>query len=134
MTMLGSWKAMVLYPPSWVAMAAVVLAVGALLILLEPSPALSVLVIAVGIVALIAWPVLLAATGTLEEISAPSRETSEVSQAEIGALAVRLDGLDDKRPSDQLHQVRKHYDRIDFLLDRRRSAGDLVYERYRPDV
>ena len=74
MTMLGSWKAMVLYPPSWVAMAAVVLAVGALLILLEPSPALSVLVIAVGIVALIAWPVLLAATGTLEEISAPSRE------------------------------------------------------------
>lgn len=132
--MRGSWRAIALYPPSWVAMTAVLVAVGAILSVLEPSPVLSVVVVVVGIVAVMAWPVTLSATGTLAQISAPSEEPSTISEAEVLALAERLDRLDGRRPSDQLREIRRSHDRIEFLLDRRRAAGDLVYERYRPDA
>lgn len=132
--MRGSWRAVALYPPSWMAMAAVLVAVGAILIVLEPSPVLSVVAIIVGILAVIAWPVTLSATGTLAEISAPSDEPSTVSEVEVLVLADRLDRLDGRRPSDQLRDIRRSYDRIEFLLDRRRAAGDPVYERYRSDA
>lgn len=130
--MSGSWKAVAFYPPSWVAIAAVVLAVVAILVVLEPSTLPSIVVVAVGVVAVIVWPITLSATGTLDRLRARAPEPQSVSEADVSILRDQLDRLDDSRPGDQLYEIRKKRDEVVTLLDRRRQAGDLVYERYRP--
>ena len=77
--MLTWWRSVASYPPSWVAIAAVVLAVLAILLLLEPSPLFTVIVIVAGIVAIVAWPVMLAANGTLNRLGYQAPRLPEVS-------------------------------------------------------
>jgi len=129
--MRGTWGAVVTYPPSWIAMAAVVVAVAATLLLLEPSPFFTAVTIVVGILAVVAWPITLTATGTLDALRYRAPTLANVSETEIRMLGDQLERLDDRRAFEQLKAIRRSRDTIITLLDRRRKVGEMIYERYR---
>ena len=124
------WKAVVSYPPSWVAIGVVVVAAAAILALLEPPPVLAIAVVVVGAVAVVLWPLTLSATGTLRQLQFETPELPHVSEAELGALKRDLDQLEDSRPAHQLQAIGEKRDNLVTMLDRRLKAGELTYARY----
>jgi hypothetical protein len=124
------WKAVASYPPSWIAIGAVVVAVGAILALMRPSPVLAVVVVAVGIIAIIVWPLTLSATGTLTRLQFKAPVLPEVSNTELRLLGNELDRLDDPRPAHQLQAITEKRDNLVSMLDRRLQTGELTYARY----
>lgn len=124
------WKAVVSYPPSWIAVAAVALAVVSILVVLEPPTLLAIVVVAVGIIAIVMWPLTLSATGTLRKLQFETPELPYVSEAELGALKRDLDRLGDERPAYQLQAIGEKRDNLVTMLDRRLEAGELTYARY----
>lgn len=64
------WKAVAGYPPTWAAIAVVVFAVWAILAILQPPTLFAIILIALGIVAIIVWPLTMSATGTLSKLTA----------------------------------------------------------------
>jgi hypothetical protein len=124
------WKAVVSYPPSWIAIGAVVVAVGAILVLMRPPPVLAVVVVAVGIIAIIVWPLTLSATGTLRRLQFEAPVLPEVSESELSLLENELDRLDDPRPAHQLQAITEKRDNLVSMLDRRLQSGELTYARY----
>ena len=124
------WRAVVSYPPSWIAIAAVVAAVVAILVLLEPSTLFTVIVIAAGVVAIIVWPLLLAASGTLNTLQYEAPKLPEVSEGELRILKAELSRLDDPRPAYQLDAIGEKRDNLVSVLDERLTAGELTYARY----
>ncbi len=125
------WRAVVSYPPSWVAIVAVVIAVGAILVLLAPPPILAIAVVAIGVVAIALWPVTLSATGTLNKLRYQAPRLPEVSALELRALSQDLDQLEDPRPAYQLQAIGEKRDNLVATLGRRMDAGELTYARYR---
>ena len=124
------WRAVVGYPASWVAIAAVVAAVVAILLLLEPPTLVGIGVIVVGEVAVVAWPITLSATGTLNQLQYKAPELPALREDELGKLQGDLDELDDPRPSYQLQAIGEKRDNLDAILDKRLQAGELTYARY----
>ena len=124
------WRAVASYPPSWIAIAAVVAAVVAILLLLEPSTPFTLLVIGVGIVAIAAWPVLLATSGTLSSIQFQAPKLPEVSAGELRILRAELEQLSDPRPAYQLQAIGEKRDNLTSILDERLQSGELTYSRY----
>ena len=128
--MLTWWRSVASYPPSWVAIAAVVLAVLAILLLLEPSALFTVVVIVAGIAAIAAWPLMLAASGTLNRLQYRAPKLPEVSDGELRILKSELDRLEDPRPAYQLEAIGEKRDNLTSILDERLDAGELTYARY----
>ncbi len=124
------WRAVVGYPPSWAAIAAVVVAMLAILLLLEPSTLFTILVLAVGIVAIVAWPLLLSGTGTLQQLQFKVPKLPTVSETELVLLSAELERLDDPRPAHQLQAIGEKRDNLVAMLDRRLDSGELTYSRY----
>lgn len=129
--MRGTWGAVFRYPPTWIAVLAVVGAAAAILLLLEPSSFWTIATIVVAVIAILAWPVTLGATGTLARLRYQSPGISSVSETEVRMLGDKLHRLNDSRPARQLERARAGRDRIMAMLDRRRKAGEMIYERYR---
>jgi hypothetical protein len=128
--MLTWWRSVASYPPSWVAIAAVVLAVLAILLLLEPSALFTVIVIGAGIAAIVVWPLMLAANGTLNRLQYQAPKLPEVSDGELRILKSELDRLEDPRPAYQLEAIGEKRDNLTSILDERLDAGELTYARY----
>lgn len=124
------WKAVVSYPPSWIALGAVVAVVVATLLLLEPPLLLAIVVVAVGAFFVLLWPFLLSATGTLKQLQFRTPRLPEVSETELRLLGDRLERLDDPRPSYQLGAILEKRDNLVAMLDRRLQTGELTYARY----
>lgn len=124
------WRAVISYPPSWVAIAAVLVAVIAILVLLRPPTMLAIVVIAVGVIAIALWPVILSGTGTLRKLQFESPKLPEVSAIDLRILRDELDRLDDPRPAYQLQAIEEKRDNLVAILDRRLQAGELTYARY----
>lgn len=124
------WKAVVSYPPSWVAIAAVIVAVVVLLVVFEPPTLLAIAVIVVGIVAIIVWPLTLSATGTLKQLQFAAPKLEDVSETELMLLSTELERLDDPRPARQLKAIGEKRDNLVRMLDQRLDAGELTYSRY----
>ena len=124
------WRAVVAYPPSWIAVGVVVLAVAGILVLLEPPTLLAIAVVVVGAIAIVMWPLTLSATGTLRQLQFETPDLPYVSEAEVGALKRDLDRLEDERPAYQLQAIGEKRDNLVAMLDRRLEAGELTYARY----
>ncbi len=124
------WRAIASYPPSWIAIAAVIVAVVTILVLLEPSTLFTIVLIAAGLVAIVAWPLLLAYSGTLRTIQYEAPKLPEVSAGELRILRAELDRLDDPRPAYQLQAIGEKRDNLTAILDERLQAGELTYSRY----
>jgi hypothetical protein len=124
------WRAVASYPPSWIAIAAVVVAVVAILLLLQPSTLFTIVVLLVGAVAIVAWPLLLVTSGTLRDIQYRAPQLPEVSAGELRILKAELDRLEDPRPAYQLQAIGEKRDNLTAILDERLKAGELTYSRY----
>jgi hypothetical protein len=111
-------------------MGAVIVAVAATILLLEPAPLMTVVLIAVGVVFVVVWPLVLSATGTLKQLQFETPRLPEVSETELRLLGDRLDRLDDPRPAYQLTAIVEKRDNLVAMLDRRLQTGELTYARY----
>jgi hypothetical protein len=124
------WRAVASYPPSWIAIGVVLVAVVAILVLLEPSTLFTLLVIGAGIVAVIVWPFMLAVSGTLRTLQYQAPRLPEVSEGELRILKSELDRLEDPRPAYQLDAIGEKRDNLTAILDERLDRGELTYARY----
>ena len=125
------WRAVVSYPPSWIAIAVVLVAVVVILLLLEPPAFLALVVIGVGLVAIILWPITLSATGTLRRLQFQAPRVPEVSEIELATLSDELDRLEDPRPAYQLQAIGEKRENLVAILGSRLDRNELTYARYR---
>lgn len=124
------WRAVVTYPLTWLAIAAVVVAVWAILAWFQPPTLLMVIVLILGAIAVAVWPVAMSATGTLARLQFEVPKLSDVDTAQLASLQQELEALDDKRPVHQLGAMRDKRNNLVDVLNRRLDAGELTYARY----
>ena len=124
------WRAVAGYPPTWFAIALVILVVWAILSILQPPTLFAIILIALGIVAIIVWPLTMSATGTLSKLQFEVPKLPEPDEEELDSLAEELADLDDPRPAYQLQAIQEKRDNLVEMLDRRLEAGELTYSRY----
>ncbi|MEX1344771.1 MAG: hypothetical protein AB1Z63_08890 [Candidatus Limnocylindrales bacterium] len=124
------WRAVASYPPSWIAVAAVVVAVVAIIVVLQPSTVFTAVVIVAGVVAIALWPLLLATSGTLNRLQYRAPKLPEVDAGQLRILESELARLDDPRPAYQLEAIAEKRDNLVAILDERLTAGELTYARY----
>jgi hypothetical protein len=113
-----------------VAIAAVVLAEWAILSWFQPPALLAGILVALGIVAIVVWPITMSATGTLSRLQFEVPKLSEVDPLEMANLERDLDALEDTRPAHQLRAIQEKRDNLTEVLNRRLDAGELTYARY----
>jgi hypothetical protein len=123
-------RAVMGYPPSWLVVGAIVVAVVAILVLLEPPTVVALAIILMGAGAIAVWPIALSARGTLRRLQYQVPQLPLVGEVELQALRDELDGLEDPRPAYQLQAIEEKRDNLVAVLGRRMEAGELTYARY----
>lgn len=124
------WRSVLRYPPTWIA--AVVLGVTTWLVLsvLDPPMVLVIVLIGLVVVAAVAWPFTMSATGTLAKLQFEIPRVEEVDPREIAALRDELASLADTQPTEQLDALLQKRQSLINVLQRRLDAGELTYARY----
>jgi hypothetical protein len=126
-----SWsKAVVRYPPTWIAAVVLGAAVWLILTVLDPPAVFVVVLVVLAVVAAIAWPLTMSATGTLTKLQFEVPRVEEIDPEEIAALRTELDALADTQPSEQLDALLQKRQSLINVLQRRLDAGELTYARY----
>jgi hypothetical protein len=124
------WRAVVKYPPTWVAILAVVAAVWAIIAWFQPPTVFTVIVLVLGVIAVVVWPITMSATGTLTRLQFEVPKLSDVDATELATLQQELEVLEDTRPAHQLRSMREKRNNLVDVLNRRLDAGELTYARY----
>ncbi len=124
------WRAIVSYPATWVVAVVLAVTVWAILTLLDPPGVFAVALVVLAIVAAIAWPLTMSATGTLSELQFAIPRVEEVDPDEIAALAAELDAIEDTQPTEQLQALQDKRATLISVLERRLDEGELTYARY----
>jgi hypothetical protein len=124
------WRAVVTYPLTWLAIAAVIVAVWAILAWFQPPTVFVVIVLILGVLAVAVWPVAMSATGTMTRLQFEVPKLSDVDATQLATLEQELEALDDKRPVHQLGAMRVKRNNLVDVLNRRLDAGELTYARY----
>lgn len=124
------WRAVVSYPPTWIAAVVVGLVVWALIAALDPPGFLVGVLAALAVVAMVTWPLTMSATGKLSELQFAIPKVDEVDPAELAELADELAALPDSQPAEQLAALQQKRDSLVRVLDRRLDPGELTYSRY----
>jgi len=126
-----SWtKAIVRYPPTWIAAVLLGATVWLVLTVLDPPAVLVIVLIVLAVVAAVAWPFTMSATGTLAKLQFEVPRVEEVDPVEIDALRAELDALVDTQPAEQLDALLSKRQSLINVLERRLDAGELTYARY----
>ena len=126
-----SWtKAVVSYPPTWIAAVLLGATVWLVLTVLDPPGVFVIVLIVLAVIAAIAWPFTMSATGTLAKLQFEVPRVEEVDPAEIAALRIELDALVDTQPTEQLDALLSKRQSLINVLQRRLDAGELTYARY----
>jgi hypothetical protein len=126
-----SWsKAVVRYPPTWIAAVVLGATVWLILTVLDPPPVFVVALVVLAVIAAIAWPLTMSATGTLTKLQFEVPRVEEIDPVEIAALRTELDALADTQPSEQLDALLQKRQSLINVLQRRLDAGELTYARY----
>jgi hypothetical protein len=126
-----SWtKAIVRYPPTWIAAVVLGAAIWLVLTVLDPPGVLVIVLIVLAVVAAIAWPFTMSATGTLAKLQFEVPRVEEVDPVEIATLRAELDALADTQPTEQLDALLSKRQSLINVLERRLDAGELTYARY----
>ena len=126
-----SWsKAVVRYPPTWIAAVLLGATVWLVLTVLDPSPVFVIILIVLAVVAAVAWPFTMSATGTLAKLQFEIPRVEDVDPVEIAALRAELQVLTDTQPIEQLDALLSKRQSLINVLQRRLDAGELTYARY----
>ena len=84
------WRSVISYPPTWIAAVVLGATVWLVLTVLDPPGVLVVILIVLALVAAVAWPFTMSATGTLAKLQFEVPRVEEVDPAEIAAPAPGL--------------------------------------------
>ena len=126
-----SWsKAVVRYPPTWIAAVLLGATIWLVLTVLDPPALFVVVLIVLAVVAAVAWPFTMSATGTLAKLQFEIPRVEDVDPAEIAALRAELEVLTDTQPIEQLDALLSKRQSLINVLQRRLDAGELTYARY----
>lgn len=126
-----SWgKAILTYPPTW--LAAIVLGATVWLVLefVDPPGVFVVVLVVLAIASVLAWPFTMSATGTLAELQFEVPRVEEVDPQTIADLRVRLGALTDTQPVEQLDALVDKRQSLIGVLQHRLDTGELTYARY----
>ncbi|HSM66312.1 MAG TPA: hypothetical protein VK860_08415 [Ilumatobacteraceae bacterium] len=124
------WRAVVSYPPTWIAAVVLGVTVWAMIALFDPPGFLVGVLVGLAFLAALAWPFTMSATGTLAELQFAIPRVEEVDPQEIASLAAELAVLPDPQPAEQLLALQQKRDSLVKVLQRRLDAGELTYSRY----
>lgn len=126
-----SWsRSVVSYPPTWIAAVLLGATVWLVLTIIDPSGVFVAILIVLALLAIIAWPFTMSASGTLAKLQFEVPRVEEVDQEEIAALRAQLEPLDDSQPTEQLDALLQKRQSLINVLQRRLDAGELTYARY----
>ena len=128
--MKGWSRSVVSYPPTWIAAVLLGATVWIVLTIIDPSGVFVAILIVLALLAIIAWPFTMSASGTLAKLQFEIPRVEEVDQEEIAALRAQLEPLDDSQPTEQLDALLKKRQSLINVLQRRLDAGELTYARY----
>ena len=123
-------KAVVSYPPTWIAAVLLGATVWLVLTVLDPPGVFVIVLIVLAVIAAAAWPFTMSATGTLAKLQFEVPRVEEVDPAESAALRAELDALVDTQPTEQLDALLSKRQSLINVLERRLDAGELTYARY----
>ena len=123
-------KAVVSYPPTWIAAVLLGATVWLVLTVLDPPGVFVIVLIVLAVIAAAAWPFTMSATGTLAKLQFEVPRVEEVDPTEIAALRAELDALVDTQPTEQLDALLSKRQSLINVLERRLDAGELTYARY----
>ena len=126
-----SWsRSVVSYPPTWIAVVLLAATVWLVLTIIDPSGMFVAILIVLALLAIIAWPFTMSASGTLAKLQFEIPRVEQVDQEEIAALRAQLEPLDDSQPTEQLDALLQKRQSLINVLQRRLDAGELTYARY----
>jgi hypothetical protein len=124
------WRAVVSYPPTWVAVVVLGATVWLVLEVIDPPGIFVGVLIGLTVVAAVAWPFTMSATGTLSKLQFEVPRVEEVDPQEIATLRAELEALADTQPAEQLEVLLQKRQSLINVLQRRLDAGELTYGRY----
>jgi hypothetical protein len=124
------WRAVVSYPPTWIAGAALVTSVWVIDRWVDPSAGFSIVLWLLAATAVVAWPLTMSATGTLRDLQFAVPEVEEVDPAELDQLTAELVALPDPQPAEQLMALQQKRQSLIRVLERRLDHGEITYARY----
>jgi hypothetical protein len=124
------WRAVVSYPPTWVAVVVLGATVWLVLEVIDPPGIFVGILIGLAVVAAVAWPFTMSATGTLSKLQFEVPRVEEIDPQEIAALRAELDALADTQPTEQLDALLQKRQSLINVLQRRLDAGEITYARY----
>lgn len=124
------WRAVAGYPPTWAAAFMLLVATAALFVVLDPSGLFAAILLGLAAVLVVAWPLTMAMTGTLNQRQFPPPTIQDIDPVELEKLAAELARLDDPQPAEQLAALPGKRQSLLAVLQRRLDSGELTYSRY----
>ncbi len=124
------WRAVISYPPTWIAAVVLGVTVWAIVSLLDPPGFLVGVLVALSVVAIATWPLTMSATGTLANLQFEIPRVEEVDPDELAQLETELAALTDTQPLEQLAALQQKRQSLINVLQRRLDSGELTYSRY----
>lgn len=124
------WRAVVSYPPTWIAVVVLGATVWLVLEVIDPPGIFVGVLVGLAVVAAVAWPFTMSATGTLSKLQFEVPRVEEIDPQEIATLRSELDALADTQPAEQLDALLQKRQSLINVLQRRLDAGELTYARY----
>ena len=124
------WRAVISYPPTWIAAAVLAVTVSATIALLDPPGLLVGVLAGLAVVAAITWPLTMSATGTLSKLQFAVPRVEDVDPLELAALTAELAVLPDAQPAEQFAALQQKRNSLLKILERRLDAGEITYSRY----
>jgi PIN domain nuclease of toxin-antitoxin system len=128
--MTGWGKAVLKYPPTWVAAVVLGATVWLVLEVIDPPTFMVVVLGALAVMAILAWPFTMSATGTLAKLQFEVPRVEEIDPQEIATLRAELGALADTQPTEQLDALLQKRTSLINVLQRRLDAGEITYARY----
>jgi hypothetical protein len=124
------WRAVVSYPPTWIAAVVLGVTVWAMISLFDPPGLLVGVLVGLAVLAAVGWPLTMSATGTLSQLQFAIPRVEDVDPRELAALTAELEALPDTQPAEQLAALQQKRQSLINVLERRLDAGELTYSRY----
>ncbi|HYN32259.1 MAG TPA: hypothetical protein VES40_06520 [Ilumatobacteraceae bacterium] len=124
------WRAVISYPPTWIAAVMLGATVWLVLEIIDPPAVLAGVLVGLAVIAAVAWPFTMSATGTLSKLQFEVPRVEEIDPATIATLRAELDALADTQPTEQLDALMQKRQSLITVLERRLDAGELTYSRY----
>lgn len=124
------WRAVAGYPPTWLAAFILLVSTAALFVILDPSGLFAAILLGLAAILVVAWPLTMAMTGTLNQRQFTPPTIQDIDPVELDTLAAELARLDDPQPAEQLAALPGKRASLLAVLQRRLDSGELTYSRY----